>query len=319
MTDRNQDRYPNNIYEPTILRVGNNNYKYYRAKFSSLYDLYNYLKSEPLINTNVFHELHSSSRDSDFAGIPYDEALEELMKPPRGDYRNFLRLSDSLNNDCTNYIQEYIEVKSPGGGYIDIPAYCSGDPLCYKTSRSIYTPKFVKLNITLSYYWGTSKEQVLNRALIVSALVNAFEQAGYIVEINTFELSHLEDELVNISVNIKNSDETFNKSSLYKTLCYVEFLRRILFRVLETIDVEYDEWQHTYGSTASESFTRKALKLDSTDIFIDQPREMGIRGNNIVDDFIHTLNNLDLEDKIDVEKAADDFRKDIKVLKKTIK
>ena len=310
--------FPFNILEPDSITVGETTYIRYRAKFNSLVDLYNYLISNPRVNKTVFSRLHSETGDEDFAGVPYDEALEELMLPPRGEYREFLRLSERLNDDAMGYVQEHEIIKAPGGGYVDIPSYAAGDPLCYRISRSTYTPKFVRVNVALSYYWGTSKKQVMNRALIIAALVNAFEQAGYIVEVNTFELSKEANEVIDIDVNIKNSNETFNKASLYKSLCYVEFLRRLLFRVLETLDVR-KEWEFGYGETCSERFVRKAKRLDDNDIFFDQPREMGIGGKDIGRDFENALDHLDLKDKIDVERAKEDFYKDIMVLKKTIK
>ena len=314
----NEREFPFNIYEPDKIMVGDRTYKRYRAKFSSLHDLYMYLSSNPRTNREVFSKLHSVENDSDFAGIPYEDALEELEEAPRSGYREFLHLSERLNDDAMGYVQEHEIIKSPGGGYIDIPSYASGDPLCYRISRSTYTPKFIRVHIALSYYWGTTKEQVLNRALIIAALVNAFEQAGYIVEVNTFEMSKEDDEIIDIDVNIKNNNETFNKASLYKTLCYVEFLRRLLFRVLETLDVK-NYWGSGYGETCSEHFVRQAKRMGENDIFFDQPREMGIRGKDIGADFVAAIEHLDLGDKIDVESAKREFDKDIKKLQKTIK
>ena len=315
----NVDKYPTNIYDPKTISVDGEEYTFFKAKFNSLYDLYSYLKSKPDINRYVFEELHSESNGSDFAGASYDKALEELIGPPRGEFSDFMKLSEGLNGIASDYVLEYINVSAPGGGYIDIPAYCSGNPYCYKTSRSVYTPKFIRMYITLSYNWCTNKKQVLNRALIVAALVNAFEKAGYIVELNTFELSKCDDEVVNINVNIKNNDETFNKASLFKTLCHVEFLRRILFRVLETMDVENYGWQGTYGETTDEEFVREVLKLDENDIFIDQPNRMDIGGKDIVKDFRNVLERLNLEGKIDVEEVSEEFKKEVAILKRTIK
>ena len=93
----------------------------------------------------------------------------------------------------------------------------------------------------------------------------------------------------------------------------MEFLRRILFRILETLDVTED-WSDGYGSTCDESFVRKALNLGKDDIFFDQPRSMGIRGENLAKDFEAAIKHLNLEDKIDVAKAKAEFEKDVKCL-----
>ncbi len=314
----NYKKFPYNLYKPEIVTVDGDRYIRYNARFRSLHDLYVYLRSHPGINRKVFSTLSSTNGSTEFAGIPIEEAIEELNSPPRDEYRDFLRLSERLNSDSLGFVQEHITISAPGGGCIDIPAYASGNPFCYKIGRSIYTPKFVRINVLLSYYSGTTKEQILNRALIVAALVNAFEQEGYIVDVNTFEMSAEDNEIIDIDVNIKNNDETFNRASLYKTLCYVEFLRRILFRVLETMDVK-NSWGFGYGHPCSESFVREAKRLDSTDIVIDQPREMGIYGKNIAEDFRNTIEHLQLGDKIDVTRAADEFEKDVLRLRKTIK
>ena len=314
----NFEKYPFNIFEPEVINVSGDKYIRYKAKFSSLHDLYEYLKSHPATNRTVFSSLSSEDGDRDFAGVPFHEALEELENPPRSEYREFLELSEKLDDSALGYVEDYISIKSPCGGAIDIPAYSSGDPFCYRTGRSIYTPKFIRINVMLSYNCSTTKKQVMNRALIVASLVNAFEKAGYIVVVNTFELSKEDNEICEIDVNIKNSDETFNKASLYKSLCYVEFLRRLLFRVLETLDVQKG-WNYGYGSTCSESFTRRALRLDKDDIFIDEPDDMGIRGKDIGEDFRAVLKHLKIADKIDVEKATEEFDRDIMRLQKTIK
>ena len=59
--------------------------------------------------------------------------------------------------------------------------------------------------------------------------------------------------------------------------------------------------------------------MSDNDIFFDQPREMGIRGKDIAADFDAVISHLNLEDKIDIEKAKSEFKKDIMTMRKTIK
>lgn len=313
----NYDKFPFNILKPDTIEIDGKEYTRYRARFNSLHDLYNYLSANPQLNESVFYKLASLTNDSDFAGKPYKEALEDLNKPPRSEFFDFLELTKKLDEDALGYVKEYITVKSPGGGCIDIPSYVTGSPFCYKTTKSIYTPKFVKINISLSYFGSTTKKQVMNRALIIVSLINAFEQAGYIVDVNTFEISYLGNEISDIDVNIKNSDESFNKASLYKSICYVEFLRRLMFRVLETLDVK-GSWCGGYGFPVSEKMARIIRRMDENDIFFDQPREMNITGNDIVRDFENVVEQLNIEDKIDVEYVKNEFNKSAKILRKTI-
>ncbi len=313
---KNYLRFPDNIFEPEVEKIGRYNYTKYYVRFNNLYELYEYLKSNPKINTKVFRTLSSLEKDSSFAGKPYDQAVEDLISEVDPGYEEFLKLQRDLNNVRSGMIHKYKTVRTVAGGHLNMVAYSKGDPLCYETEERVVKAKFVKIHIALSYYWGTTKSQVLHRAIIITNVLKALENAGYSVDLNTFELSEEERELIYIVVQIKRHGEKMNMSALYKTLCHVEFLRRILFRVLETLDVTAD-WSSGYGSTCSEEFTRKALKFGSNDIFFDQPRAMGIGGEDLAQDFENAIKHLNLEDKIDVERAKREFNDEVATLKKT--
>ncbi len=311
---QNYKKYSDFIFPPEKVLVGDEDYTLYKARFNSLYDLYEYLKSNPQTNRRVFTTLHSAVKDSSFAGKPYKAAVEDLINDVDPGYEEFLTLQRDLNNVGLKEIHKYKLVRTVAGGHLNIPAYSAGNPLCYETEEKIKKPKFVRIHVTLSYYWGTSKRQVLNRAIIITNILKALENAGYNVDLNTFELSMEADELIYIVVQIKKYGERMNMAALYKTLCRVEFLRRILFRILETLDVTRD-WEDGYGVTCSERFTKRALNFGSNDIFFDQPREMGITGEDLAEDFEAAVKHLNLDDKIDVEKAKEEFKKDVQSLK----
>lgn len=314
--EKNYLRFPDNIFEPENIKVNNTNYKLYLARFNNLYELYEYLTSSPTLNRKVFSQLHSITGTKSFAGKSYGEAVEDLIGDIDPGYEEFLKLQSDINNARSIEIHKYKTVRTVAGGHLNIPAYSVGNPLCYETEQRIKKPRFIRIHVTLSYYHGTSKSQVLHRAIIITNILKALERAGYNVDLNTFELSIEENELIYIIVSIKRHGEKLNMQALYKTLCHVEFLRRILFRVLETLDVEKD-WEHGYGTTCSESFVKDALSFDDNDIFFDQPNEMGIKGKDLAMDFERAINHLNLSDKIDVDKAKREFKKEVKILKLT--
>ena len=311
----NYIEHPYNIYLPDEIVVDNAKYNLYLARFNNIYELYEYLKSNPRINDIVFSELASEKENSNFAGKPYEEALEDLILEDDPGYEEFLMIQKDLNNARKELIHKYQTVKTVAGGHLNVPAYSAGNPLCYETEERIVKPKFVRIHISLSYYWGTTKNQVLHRAIIITNVLKALEKAGYSVDLNAFELSEDADELIYIVVQLKKYGEKLNMSALYKSLCHVEFLRRILFRVLETMDVKND-WMHGYGSTCNETFTRKVLNFGKNDIFFDRPRNMGICGSDLAEDFENAIRHLKLEDKIDVEKAKKEFSEQVKILEK---
>lgn len=313
---QNYDNFPNNLYEPETLMIDDYPYKLYRVRFNNLFALYEYLKSDPELNRTVFRKISSVEGSRDFAGKPYKEAVEDLINEVDPGYEEFLRLQSDLKRATSGKVHQYRLVRTVAGGHLNIPAYCAGSPLCYETEEKVSKPKFVRIHVSLSYFWGTTKSQVLHRAIIITNIIKALENAHYSVDLNTFELSEKNDELVYIVVQIKKHGARLNMSALYKTLCHVEFLRRILFRILETLKVR-GYWGDGYGSTCSEEFTRRVLNLGKNDIFFDQPRDMGIRGEDLAEDFERAIKHLNLEDKIDVEKAKSEFRNNAKVLAKT--
>lgn len=305
-------RFPNNIFAPTKCVIKNYGYDLYRANFRSMNDLYTYLKSYPEINSKVFPRLASSREGFEFAGVDFEKAVEDLVKPVKAEYGDFLKLQSKLDTHSTDYVTEYVTTKSAAGSVIDIPSYVSGSPLCYISEKEVYEPKFVRLNVLLSYYCGTSKSQVENRALVTTSLINALEKEGYIVDINAFAISEEGKELMNINVNLKNSNDSLNKANLIKSLCYVEFLRRIIFRVKETIPVKDEDWGDGYGCTCDEEKIRAILRLTDDDIFIDQPREMRIRGNDLIEDFEAAVDSLKIENKIDVKESRKELETEVK-------
>ena len=310
----NVDRFPNNILRPTNIYINNREYDLYKANFRSITDLYHYVKSNPIINDSCFPILASERESFDFAGEPYDTAVESIVKPVKEEYADFIKLQRKLDSFGTDFVTQYVTCKSISGSVIDIPSYVSGSPLCYVSEKETYEPKFIRLNVLLSYYWGTSKNQVKNRALIITALINALEKEGYYVDINAFAISKEGDEIIDINVNLKNSNNTLNKSNIIKALCYVEFFRRVVFRVKETMPVKDCEWGDGYGSTCEESFSRKVLKISKDDLFIDQPRELGIWGKDLILDFENAIEYLKLDNKINVKESKKEIETEIKKL-----
>lgn len=311
----NHEKFPDMIFPPERIHVDDETYTMYKTRFRNLYELYEYLKADPEINRRVFSELSSIEGKSSFAGKPYAAAVEDLIATIDPGYEEFLKLQKDINRGRNIMVHKFRTVRTVAGGHLNIPAYSAGAPLCYETEERISKPRFIRIHLSLSYYWGTTKDQVLHRAVIITNVVKALENAGYSVDVNAFEMSSCANELINIIVELKKHGGRINMSALYKTLCHVEFLRRILFRVLETLAVQA-YWGDGYGSTCSEEFIRQALKLGKDDIFFDQPREMGIEGENLAEDFEAAMEHLNLRDKIDVRKAKQEFNDAAKSLRK---
>lgn len=310
----NYKRFTNNIFEPEKITVDNVDFVLYLARFSGLYDLYDYVASNPNLNREVFRELHSETGTREFAGKPYKEAVQDLINDYNPEYEEFLELQKNLNNGINMEVHKYKTIRTLAGGHLNIPAYSAGSPLCYESEQRIIKPKFLRIHVALGYPHIITKSQVLNRAIIITNILKSLENAGYNIDLDTFSLSREGKEIIHIVVKLKNYGESLNMMALYKTLCNVEFFRRVMFRVKETIEVNEYFWGRTYGKTCDEKFVRKVLNFDNNDIYIEQPDYIGVYGKDLAADFERTINHLNLADKIDVEKAKREFKETSKKL-----
>ena len=298
----NHDRFPDIVLPPKKVTVKDYEYTLYKFIFSGLSDLYNYLKAEPIINKKIFKRLESIENSYDFAGKEYDEALEQLISYNDPKYKEFLNLASKSEVKNLKLGRTYQTVYSVAGGVVRPEAIATGSPYIYRTTRIKSDYNVAKFHVAASYNFSTTKKQVYNRAVILTNIIHALEEEGVDVDVNVFETSYCKNELLDIILNIKKSGQYTNYQALYRSLCDVEFLRRILFRVLETADVKRN-WSHGYGRTCDEEFMREYLKADKNDFFVGEPQKMGIKGKSLPDDFETAVKKLKLEKSIDVEKA----------------
>ena len=308
--------FPNNILEPTTFEYVED-YTVYGFTFKGLQDLYEFLKKDPAINTDVFNarRLSSTENDYDFAGRPYNEAVELLIKDTDPGYQEYLKVQRQIKGRST-HVHKYKDVKNIAGGALDIVSYVTMQPEIYRTSRLIEKPKFITLDIQIAYHGGTSKDEVFNKAVIVTNLIHALERKGYNVNVNSFETSYEGREIVKSVFKIKRPGQRTNYQALYKTLVDVEFLRRICFRLNEVSAVQDEDWSYSYGHTMDEEMIRALLKLKKDDIYFGQPSDMGIEGYDIGEDFENAICKLNLDTIIDVKKEKEIIRDSVKVLRR---
>lgn len=308
----NRERYPDIIQEPKKAIIRGEEYTVYKFSFLGLGDLYNYLKSDPEINRMAFREqLASITGDYSFAGIAYDKAVEQLVNYNDPEYREFLTISKNTKVKNLKLGAIFQPTNSVAGGIVRPQALAVGDPHIYKTTKIYKVDKSVNIYTISNYLGGTSKSQVFNKAVILTNIIHALEQEGIKVNVNVFSASACDDEIIEVELNIKNNGRSTNYQALYRSLCNVEFLRRIIFRIRETSDVTH-QWGDGYGSTCSESMMREYYKLGDDNYYFGTPDEMGINGNDIGEDFESTVKKLKLENVIDTKSAKERIRKSIR-------
>ena len=314
----NFERFPNNVLEPTpFVDVDGTEYTLFTIKFDGLYDLYNFLNSNPSINTKVFdaNDLASINGNEAFAGRPYDEAVKLLIEDSDPGYNKYLRLQKQIKSKNAP-IHKFVDARSVAGGVLNPVAYATSSPEPYTITRAVYQPKFITLDIQISYNNGVERAQIFNKAVIITNLVHALERRGYSVNVNSFEISYCGYEIVKSTFKIKSHGATINYQALYKTLVDPEFVRRICFRLNEIADVKNRGWAGSYGRAMEEDMVRRVLRIRKEDYYLGSPDEMGIYGASIGEDFENVVLKLGLNRIIDIEKERNVIEDCVKVLKR---
>ena len=309
----NSINFPDNIFKPELVEINDELYTLYKFRFSGLSDIYNYLKSDPEINEKVFNinNLSSIVKDYDFAGVKYPTAVERLVDYNDPKYKEFLTLSTRTKVKNLKLGSVFESANSVSGGVVRPHAIATGDPHIYRTTKIYKVDKSVNIYATASCVWSTTKKQVFNKAVILTNIIHALEEEGIKVNVDVFEISTKGNEILEIDLRIKNNGKNTNYQAIYRSLCNVEFLRRILFRVIETSDVR-NNWSDGYGSPSEKDFVRKLKHLKENDYYFGTPQELGIKGKDIAADFERAVNSMKMNDIIDVEKAKARIKQSIK-------
>lgn len=302
----NIKKYPGIVLKPGVKTLEGSKYAVYGYTFDGIWPVYNFLNSEPEINERIFgsvKNLESITNEERFAGKPYDEAVKLLVNYHDPKYQEFLQISDKIDTN-SNSIRRitFKTYHSVAGGVIRPVALATGDPNIFESTRIEKHYNTITINVAIGYSGQTSKEQVFNRAVILTNIIHALEENGYNVEVNAFEVSETGNEVLKIIVNVKKGYSQVDYQSLYKVFCPVEFLRRVVFRLTECADVK-NNWSNGYGSVSEKSLVCELLNLNETDLYFDSPSRMGIYGYSLEEDLEAAVDYLCLGDKIDVEDA----------------
>ena len=276
----------------------------YNVVFSSITDLYNYISNNPEVNRGVFKELSSNKKDKEFYGEGLIKSINYLLGGYKKDFDNFLESVEVLRDASLDYSDNRKLIKGIYGGVPLASLVAAGIPECMIRYDRRKEAKVRNVYFSLSYNCRTVTEQIKNRGLAMLYILDALEKNGDIINFKANEISKFESEIVNIEVVLKKGGDPFlNIEKCYFPFVGKEFLRRILFRVLESLPLKEQGWQSTYGMVMNDEEIRKFLNLKKEDLLIPEPREIGIRGNNIYEDTLKMLEYLNLTSEFDVEKV----------------
>ena len=291
-------KYPSIMKPPQSIQLMNENITLYEYTFNGIIELYDFLKTNPPINEKFNKDrLSSVIKSTAFSGAPYDQAVEKLMDSEAAGYLNYLKINRNIQRFASNN-KTYKTVKTLAGTPDPI-AIATNSPYTSTTRRKVRVPKTIVLNVDISFDGDTTDEQLLNRAIIVTVLINALERRNYKVLVNSFILSEYDDEVIKATFGIKGTGKGTDYQTLYKTLVVKEFFRRIYFRLVEVSDVE-NKWWYSYGGPCSKEKSKELMRIGSNELLFRSLNKMEIYGKDIGEDLKNSIELLGLKGIIDV-------------------
>lgn len=262
-----------------------NDYDIMEYVFFSLTDYIDYLDNTPVNYSGLgTHILKSESKDYSFCQTKSLEEAKELCKfGYKEDYEKLIDLKIKLEK----FIKLSTTKKKQYNYYVgfapDVKAYLEGNPLSMLNKTNNIRKK-VDIYMNSAYSYFVSSKAIFNRGVIILTLIEILESLGFGVDFHLFEMSYSNNMIHYSSFLIKKETERINPLKFNFPLCNPSWIRRLNFRLKEETPDITSSWSKGYGCPCRLETIEKIIDLNDNDIVLPTISELGILGNNLVDD-----------------------------------
>lgn len=299
----------------------NNEYDFFEQRFKNRQDLISYLKdaktsisfsSRELVSHKIcdYHDEWTKTKS-------FEEALKLFEYGWYEDFDKFLVQKRQIDKYFPYVAKKKIYHNYVCGSVPNVVNAINNLPL---SMRKIYddnnSQNIITINYNCSYPWFTTQNQIFNNGLLTLSLIDFFDSLGYRVDLRFYEISKTGNQILYIDIILKSSGEKINLQKFYFAFCNPSFLRRLIFRVIETTQGLSSGWTGEYGRCMPTDEIKKILGIDENIIFINWPEQMGVKGENIEEDIEAFLNTIILGDYIKIDEERFNICDDKHVLKK---
>ena len=229
-----------------LSKINSNDYKIYMEEYNSISEFVQTINSRqqnPEITSTA-----SIDNDYKFTGTSSYEQAENLL------LHGWTEESEKLNQLLKLKLANTKSVKNTydvAGFQCSVPRYLQGIPT-NMINQKVVTKKQKVITITknISYSAYVSKETIEQESVKVLQLVNNLEKQGYRVILNVTMItkSRKENIILCNKVRIKNANERLNLSKVSFPMVHSSYLRRIMFKWMETFEYNTRSFDDTYGS-----------------------------------------------------------------------
>lgn len=276
--------------------------KIYSASFKSLSDMHMYILSDPEVNSKIFYKQHSIAGQTEFAGEPFEKAVDYLIGGFTGNYDIALKMQRELEKTVLIKESSRKRERAMAGSHPNVPAYIAGVPKAMYKLRRAQEKKFVSIWFNIAYPALTAEKAIINRGALTLSLINVLESHGIGVDLRVFNACYSRGEIFISEIRLKSPSESINGKKCFYPMCSRLFLRRIIFRIMESMPFEETEWYPNYGEPLTEEQFRSIFGISDSDIVISSPMHMGVEGDDIKLDSDRFFKKIELKKYIEIYK-----------------
>lgn len=280
--------------------------KIYRVSFNSPGELHLWLSGDPPVNDRIFLRQHSILGDESFAGADYERALAYCLGGYGEHYGAVMELQRELEKYVPVKIYRRQRQKAFAGSHPNVPAFIAGSPKAMFKMERAEEKKFVNIYFNLACPLITPTGAIINRGAAAMSLVRLLEGQGMGVNFKVFMAVYSRNEIFMFEITYKPPREMLNVKKCCYPLCSKEFVRRIIFRVMESVPFENPRWYPNYGEPLTDEQFRSIFDISEDDMVISSPWEMGVSGKDIFTDSEHLLLKLGLDEYVKVLRKAEE-------------
>lgn len=228
-----------------LSKINSNGYKIYMEEYNSISEFIQTINSRSQ-NPEITSK-QSKTGSFSFTGTnDYSEAENLLL-------HGWVEESEKLNEMLKLKAIKEKSVKNiydVAGFQCSVPRYLQGIPT-NMINQKVVTKKQKVITITknISYSACVKKETIEQESIKVLQLVNNLEKQGYRVILNVTLITKSKNENIILcnKVRIKNASERLNLSKISFPMVHPSYLRRILFKWIETFECTTKQFNKSYG------------------------------------------------------------------------
>ena len=246
-----------------LSKINSNGYKIYMEEYNSISEFVQTINSRPQ-NPEITSKVSELGEYSFTGTHDYNEAENLLL-------HGWVEESEKLNEMLKLKAIKEKSVKNTydvAGFQCSVPRYLQGIPT-NMINQKVVTKKQKVITITknISYSAHVRKETIEEESIKVLQLVNHLEKQGYRVILNVTLISKSKKGNIILcnKVRIKNANERLNLSKVSFPMVHSSYLRRIMFKWMETFEYTTKSFDGTYGTPVKCEDFNKIIKNNKND------------------------------------------------------